>query len=431
MEKTVQKSYTLPMLMMFALFFMIAFVTGLQNPLGVIVKEQFGLANWQSQLGNAANFIAYAFMGVPAGYLLQRIGYKRTALLAIVVGFVGVSVIFFGGYIANFYIYLLGAFVGGFSVCMLNTVANPMLNAIGGGGNRGNQIVQFGGSCNSLGATIVPVLAGYLMGSNPAIKDTFPALELAMGIFALAFVVLYFTEIPEPFVVSAAKDKNDTHSPLSFRHFVLGAFGIFIYVGLEVGISSIANLYMTAPVEPAIEGAPVGLGMTKATAGMIVGVYWLLMLVGRLIGGALGAKVSSKTMLAFASGVGGVLVLLAMFLPQVSVLMPAFDNASLSFAMMPVPLSIMLLMLTGLCTSVMWGGIFNLAVEGLGKYTSVASGFFMVMVCGGGILPPIQGWIADKTDYLTSYWIIVAAMAYLLFYALVGSKNVNTDIDVA
>lgn len=431
MEKTVQKSYTLPMLMMFALFFMIAFVTGLQNPLGVIVKEQFGLANWQSQLGNAANFIAYAFMGVPAGYLLQRIGYKRTALLAIAVGFIGVSVIFCGGYLSNFYIYLLGAFVGGFSVCMLNTVANPMLNAIGGGGNRGNQIVQFGGSCNSLGATIVPVLAGYLMGSNPAIKDTFPALELAMGIFALAFVVLYFTEIPEPFVASAAKDKNDTHSPLSFRHFVLGAFGIFIYVGLEVGISSIANLYMTAPVEPAIEGAPVGLGMTKATAGMIVGVYWLLMLVGRLIGGAIGAKVSSKTMLAFASGVGGVLVLLAMFLPQASVLMPAFDNASLSFAMMPVPLSIMLLMLTGLCTSVMWGGIFNLAVEGLGKYTSVASGFFMVMVCGGGILPPIQGWIADKTDYLTSYWVIVAAMAYLLFYALVGSKNVNTDIDVA
>lgn len=431
MEKTVQKSYTLPMLMMFALFFMIAFVTGLQNPLGVIVKEQFGLANWQSQLGNAANFIAYAFMGVPAGYLLQRIGYKRTALLAIAVGFIGVSVIFCGGYLSNFYIYLLGAFVGGFSVCMLNTVANPMLNAIGGGGNRGNQIVQFGGSCNSLGATIVPVLAGYLMGSNPAIKDTFPALELAMGIFALAFVVLYFTEIPEPFVVSAAKDKNDTHSPLSFRHFVLGAFGIFIYVGLEVGISSIANLYMTAPVEPAIEGAPVGLGMTKATAGMIVGVYWLLMLVGRLIGGAIGAKVSSKTMLAFASGVGCVLVLLAMFMPQVSVLMPAFDNSSLSFAMMPVPLSIMLLMLTGLCTSVMWGGIFNLAVEGLGKYTSVASGFFMVMVCGGGILPPIQGWIADKTDYLTSYWVIVVAMAYLLFYALVGSKNVNTDIDVA
>lgn len=431
MEKTVQKSYTLPMLMMFALFFMIAFVTGLQNPLGVIVKEQFGLANWQSQLGNAANFIAYAFMGVPAGYLLQRIGYKRTALLAIAVGFIGVSVIFCGGYLSNFYIYLLGAFVGGFSVCMLNTVANPMLNAIGGGGNRGNQIVQFGGSCNSLGATIVPVLAGYLMGSNPAIKDTFPALELAMGIFALAFVVLYFTEIPEPFVVSAAKDKNDTHSPLSFRHFVLGAFGIFIYVGLEVGISSIANLYMTAPAEPAIEGAPVGLGMTKATAGMIVGVYWLLMLVGRLIGGAIGAKVSSKTMLAFASGVGCVLVLLAMFMPQVSVLMPAFDNSSLSFAMMPVPLSIMLLMLTGLCTSVMWGGIFNLAVEGLGKYTSVASGFFMVMVCGGGILPPIQGWIADKTDYLTSYWVIVVAMAYLLFYALVGSKNVNTDIDVA
>ena len=83
------------------------------------------------------------------------------------------------------------------------------------------------------------------------------------------------------------------------------------------------------------------------------------------------------------------------------------------------------------CTSVMWGGIFNLATEGLGKYTAAASGIFMVMVCGGGILPAIQGWAADAVGYIQSYWVIVLAIAYLLFYALVGSKNVNTDIDVA
>lgn len=424
MEKAGQKNFTLPIIMMFALFFMIAFVTGLQNPLGVIVKEQFDLANWQSQLGNAANFIAYAFMGIPAGMMLSRIGYKRTALTAIAVGFVGVAVIYLGGQAENFYIYLAGAFIGGFSMCMLNTVVNPMLNTIGGGGNKGNQLVQFGGSCNSLGATIVPVLGGYLMGSGNTIASTSPALWLAMGIFLLAFVVLYLTDIPEPFVVSDRKDTQDKHSALSFRHFVLGTVGIFVYVGIEVGIPNIANLYMTG------SAADGGLGIAGSTAGMIIGVYWLLMLVGRLVGGALGARFSSRAMLTAVSTVGVMLVILAMYLPSVEVMMPAFDNKTLSFALEAVPVNVMLLMLCGLCTSIMWGGIFNLAVEGLGKYTSMASGLFMVMVCGGGILPAIQGWIADKTNYMASYWLIVALLLYLLFYALAGSKNVNKDIPV-
>ena len=86
------------------------------------------------------------------------------------------------------------------------------------------------------------------------------------------------------------------------------------------------------------------------------------------------------------------------------------------------------MVLCGLCTSVMWGGIFNLAAEGLGKYTPAASGIFMALVCGGGILPAIQGWIADSVGYLGSYWLIVAGLLYLLFYALVGCKNVNKDI---
>lgn len=424
MEKAGQKNFTLPIIMMFALFFMIAFVTGLQNPLGVIVKEQFDLANWQSQLGNAANFIAYAFMGIPAGMMLSRIGYKRTALTAIAVGFVGVAVIYLGGQAENFYIYLAGAFIGGFSMCMLNTVVNPMLNTIGGGGNKGNQLVQFGGSCNSLGATIVPVLGGYLMGSGNTIASTSPALWLAMGIFLIAFVVLYLTDIPEPFVVSDKKNTQDKHSALSFRHFVLGTVGIFVYVGIEVGIPNIANLYMTG------SAADGGLGIAGSTAGMIIGVYWLLMLVGRLIGGALGARFSSRAMLTTVSTVGVMLVILAMYLPSVEVMMPAFDNKTLSFALEAVPVNVMLLMLCGLCTSIMWGGIFNLAVEGLGKYTSMASGLFMVMVCGGGILPAIQGWIADKTNYMASYWLIVALLLYLLFYALAGSKNVNKDIPV-
>ena len=423
------KSYVLPIAMMFALFFMISFVTGLQNPFGVIVKNQFMASNLESQLGNLANFIAYAFMGIPAGKMLERIGYKKTALAAIAVGFVGVCVTFLSGSAGSFAVYLTGAFISGFSMCMLNVVVNPMLNTLGGGGKRGNQLLQFGGAINSIGATIVPVLVGYLIGtisSETSIVNANPALFLAMGIFALAFIVLFSMNIPEPHAAAAvANGVKNSHSPLSFRHFVLGDIAIFLYVGIEVGIPNIANLFMTGSTEAN------GLGIDTTTAGSVVGTYWFLMFIGRLTGGSLGAKFSSKGMLSFVSLLGLVFVLLAIFIPETQMVnMPVF-KADISFGLAQVPMSIMFLILCGLCTSVMWGGIFNLATEGLGKYTAAASGIFMVMVCGGGILPAIQGWAADAVGYIQSYWVIVLAIAYLLFYALVGSKNVNTDIDVA
>ena len=423
------KSYVLPIAMMFALFFMISFVTGLQNPFGVIVKNQFMASNLESQLGNLANFIAYAFMGIPAGKMLERIGYKKTALAAIAVGFVGVCVTFLSGSAGSFAVYLTGAFISGFSMCMLNVVVNPMLNTLGGGGKRGNQLLQFGGAINSIGATIVPVLVGYLIGtisSETSIANANPALFLAMGIFALAFIVLFSMNIPEPHAAAAvANGVKNSHSPLSFRHFVLGAIAMFLYVGIEVGIPNIANLFMTGSTEAN------GLGIDTTTAGSVVGTYWFLMFIGRLTGGSLGAKFSSKGMLSFVSLLGLVFVLLAIFIPETQMVnMPVF-KADISFGLAQVPMSIMFLILCGLCTSVMWGGIFNLATEGLGKYTAAASGIFMVMVCGGGILPAIQGWAADAVGYIQSYWVIVLAIAYLLFYALVGSKNVNTDIDVA
>ena len=422
------KSYVLPIAMMFALFFMISFVTGLQNPFGVIVKNQFMASNLESQLGNLANFIAYAFMGIPAGKMLQRIGYKKTALTAIVVGFTGVCVTFLSGIAGSFAVYLTGAFISGFSMCMLNVVVNPMLNTLGGGGKKGNQLLQFGGAINSIGATIVPVLVGYLIGTISAgtsIADANPALFLAMGIFALAFIVLFSMQIPEPHAAQANVNAvKDTHSPMSFRHFILGAIAIFLYVGIEVGIPNIANLFMTGSSEAN------GLGIDTTTAGSVVGTYWFLMFIGRLTGGSLGAKFSSKGMLTFVSALGILFVVLAILTPTTQVVnMPVFKS-DISFGLAEVPMSIMFLVLCGLCTSVMWGGIFNLSTEGLGKYTAAASGIFMAMVCGGGILPAIQGAVADVVGYVESYWVIVLALAFLLFYALVGSKNVNTDIKV-
>lgn len=417
-----QQSYALPIAMMFALFFMVAFVTGLPSPMGVIVANQFGASNFESQLGFLGNFIAYAFMGIPAGIMLKKLGYKVTALIAIAVGFVGVGVQFLSGQVGVFAVYLIGAFISGFSMCMLNTVVNPMLNTLGGGGNSGNKLLQFGGSLNSIGATITPMLVGYLMGAETGrtIEKANPALFLAMGIFALAFIVLSFVNIPEPHKETAEqRSVKHSHSPLSFRHFIFGALAIFIYVGVEIGIPSTANLFMTAKTT----AENPGLGIDATIAGSIVGIYWLLMLVGRLVGGVLGSKISSKTMLITVSTFGLIFITLA-------ILVPTTITATIPFVDVEVPLSIILFVLCGLCTSIMWGGIFNLAVEGLGKYTAAASGIFMVMVCGGGIVPLIQGWVSDNFGYINSYWVMFACLAYMLWYALVGCKNVNTDIKV-
>ena len=417
------KKNVLAIAIMFALFFMIAFVTGIQNPLGVIVKSHFELSNFQSQWGTLANFLAYLCMGIPSGMMLQKIGYKTTALAAVAVGFTGVLISFLSGIADNFYVYLLGAFISGFSMCMLNTVVNPMLNTLGGGGNRGNQLIQFGGSINSIAATLAPILGGYLIGNlaGAQISNANPVFYLAMGIFAVAFIVLALSKIPEPYVIKEKSDKvKDKHSAMSFRHFKLGIIAIFIYVGVEVGIPNIMNLFMTDTVN--------GVGIDPTIAGTVVGTYWLLMLVGRLVGGVLGGKISSKAMLSTVAAVGIIFICLAIFLPSDNIVkMPVF-RSDLSFGFAQVPVNCLFLVLCGLCTSVMWGGIFNLAVEGLGKYTSAASGIFMMMVCGGGILPAIQGALADSVGFLNSYWLLVAGLVFILFFAVKGSENVNKDI---
>ena len=413
---TNKKTNILPIVVMFLLFFMIAFVTNFAGSMGVIVKTQFGASNAMAQLGTLANFIAYAVMGIPAGVILKRKGYKITSLLAVSVGFVGVGVQWLSGYVESFGVYVLGALIAGFSMCLLNIVVNPMLNTLGGGGKRGNQLIQFGGSCNSIGGTLAPVILGYLIGGTAEaanVGDAAPAMLAAMCIFLLAIVIISMTKIPEPHIETpeqraVAKANKDQYSPLSFRHFVLGAVAIFFYVGVEVGIPNTANLYMSA--NPAVG---------PAIAGTIVGLYWLMMMFGRLLGGAVGGKVSSKAMLVTVSSLAIAMLVGVMFFPETWVV--AFKGVEL-------PVSMILMVLCGLMTSVMWGAIFNLAAEGLGKYTPAASGIFMAMVCGGGILPFFQNLMADHTNYLISYVVPIIGLLYILFYALVGSKNVNKDI---
>ncbi|HCC88289.1 MAG TPA: MFS transporter [Prevotella sp.] len=437
MSKTNTNGRAIAIVACIFLFGMISFVTNLAAPIGVIWKNQpmIGGSNMLGMMGNFMNFFAYLFMGIPAGNLLSKIGYKKTALIGIAFGFFGVLVQFLSGFsesVTGFVIYLIGAFISGFSVCMLNTVVNPMLNQLGGGGNRGNQLNLIGGTFNSLLGTMTPMLVGALIGTvtkDTAMSDVNLVLYMAMGVFLVTFFVLLFVPIDNP--KQMEEDVKFEHTPFAFRHFTFGVIAIFVYVGVECGIPGTLNFYIS---DTSANGAGVmGLNpMVQAAAigGFAAGTYWLLMLVGRLISSFIASKVSSRAMMLATTGAGTILIILAMFLPKtITGSLPVFTGSG--FQVVTLPLGAILLVLCGLCTSIMWSSLFNLATEGLGKYTEKASGIFMMMVVGGGVLPLIQNAVADATlNYMLSYIVPLLAVVYMFCYAAFLSKNVNKDIPV-
>ena len=408
------------------IFAMISFVTNMGAPFGNIwgFKYEFA-ASW----GNLMNFVAYLFMGIPSGMLLKKIGYKKTALAALLVGIVGLALQYLssiygddikvnevGGTVValNLYIYLLGALVCGFCVCMLNTVVNPMLNMLGGGGNKGNQLIQIGGTLNSLTATLTPLLAGVLVGTvteNTSMTDVSPLLFIGMAVFAISFVIISRVTIPEPNFGESESLMDSMKGALRFRHLILGVIAIFFYVGVEIGIPMQLNFYVTN----------MGFEGSAALGGTLAASYWFMMLIGRFSSTLISGKVSTKAQMTCVSTVAIILLLIAIFLPE-SVAVTIKGHA--------VPMKVFFIAACGLCTSIMWGGIFNLSVEGLGKYTEAASGIFMMMVVGGGLMPWLQDIIAKQNGEIFSYWLQVAMVAYILFYALIGCKNVNKDIKV-
>ena len=409
-------------IVMIALFAMIAFVTNLCSPMANIIKAQGDIPEVLAQIGNYGNFIAYLLMGIPAGMIIAKVGYKKTALIGLAVGIAGILIQWASSLMDAkenlglvFGVYLAGAFISGLCMCILNCVVNPMLNLLGGGGNSGNQLIQTGGVFNSLAAVAVYIIMGALIGEVTAetkIADATPALMIALGIFVIAFITILFTKIDEP--EQAPVDTSLIKGALKYRHFVLGILAIFLYMGIEVGTPTYVNMYLVNTPE---------LGINAATAGLIVAVYWLLMMVGRFVGASIGSKVSSRAMITVAASATLILVAFGMFAPtDVTVNVPGIDWGTLSVIWAQVPVGIFAFLLVGLCTSVMWGGIFNMAVEGLGKYTAIASGIFMTMVFGCAVMLAIQAQVADMTDYMTSYWVVIGCAAYLLFYALIGSK---------
>lgn len=420
MSETKNEKNIVAIITMFFIFAMISFVTNMAAPFGNIWGMTY---NWAGMAGNLMNFTAYLVMGIPAGNMLIKYGYKKTALIALIVGAVGLGIQLLSGVVNNIYVYLLGALICGFCVCMLNTVVNPMLNLLGGGGNTGNQLVQAGGTLNSLSATATPVLTGFLVGTltKDSFPDVAPLIITGIVIFLAAFCIISFIKIKEP--QGDLKNVTYERSPLAFRHCLLGIIAIFFYVGIEIATPGMMNQWISR--EGGFEGA-------AAVAGSLAGIYWFLMLCGRLISTIISGKVSTRTQMITVSTVGIILIVAAIFTGDVTTTLN-IDLGIIKIENATVPLSCVFIFLCGLCTSIMWGGIFNLSTEGLGKYTAKASGIFMVMVFGGGMMPFFQDLVLVQQlgiSYLNSYWLIVAMLAYILFYSIWGCKNVNKDIKV-
>ena len=323
------------------------------------------------------------------------------------------------GTLERMWIYLLGAFIAGFCMCMLNTVVNPLLNVLGGGGNTGNQLIQIGGAFNSASAVAVYIILGALIGEvtkDTAIVDAAPAMYIALAIFVVAFIVLLFTKIEEPKQEPVKVEL--IKGALKHRHFALGALAIFLYMSVEVGTPTYMIKYLISDV-----------GVSAGVASLIAAVYWFAMFIGRTIGGSIGGKVSSRAMVSTVAVAAIALLAFGMFAPSsLTVEVPGVDWANLSVIWVQVPVGVAAFICVGLCTSVMWGGIFNMAVEGLGKYTAAASGIFMTMVFGCAVMVALQALVAEQSgSYLISYIIPLACAAYILFYALIGSRVSKKD----
>ena len=422
---------------MFALYAMCGFMTYLAAPAGRIWGGHPGIAGQATlgMMGNMMNFLAYLLIGYPMGMVLQKFGYKATSLMATSLGAIGILVQLASGHVdlglvngipGAWFVYLFGAFISGASNCFLNGVICPMLNSIVGGGNKGNQLNLAGGACNSMfqGAAmvVVPAIVGDVT-AETKFADVTGVLLVAAAIFIAATIIIAFLPIQNP--TQKAKDVIYEKSALSFRHCLLGVIGIFLYMGVEAGIPA-------ATSSKDIIGIMGGGDAAAVMAGTLGGAVFLFMLAGRMLGAAFGGKISPRAMLIWSSGISLALLVVGVTLIKCGVAIPweIAGKEGAAATTIQVPVGAFCFVLMGLCTSVMWSVIFNLSTEGVGKYTEQASGLFMTMVVGGGLLPLLATWVGAQAGFLVSFVVPGACLAYLLWYALFGTKNVNPDIKI-
>jgi len=409
-----QENYLGPFITLVFLFFIVGFLTTangqFQGPLKAAFLSGAGdLKNTFATLISFSWFLAYPLTGGIGSAWVSKFGYKGTLIRALLVMIVGLGIFFMSSWFTvqfpessvqiasatipmGYFIFLLGSFVVGSAATILQVVINPYLTACNVKGTQPVQRLNIGGSSNSIGTTVAPFFVTGIVFGGLAMSDVkvsqlmipFVALMVVIGIVTFTLSKL---SLPDIKGTKTEKGEKLEKSVWSFSHLTLGVIAIFFYVGVEVAIGANINLFA------------ISLGGSFASqAAIMATLYWGGMLVGRLISSSL-SKISPQVQLAVTSIMATIFTIAAI----------ALNNP-------------WLLVVVGLFHSVMWGAIFTLSVNKLGKYTSVASGVFMIGVLGGAIIPLLQGGLADAFGWRWTWFLVILGEAFILYYALSGSK---------
>ena len=396
-------SYTGPFITVAILFFIFGFITNLNMALVPHLRSIFDLPYAWAMLAESAFFLAYFVFSSPTSKLIETIGYKRTMVVSLFIQVAGCLLFVPAAKMVSFSLFLTAVFVVGAGVTALQTAANPYV-AILGPESSAPVRLTLAQALNSLGGTIAPLIAGaYILTdsselqSKAAIANTVrgPYLAIAAGLLILG-VTVAFLSLPhvaqtQEFRPGKEGDPVLGRSVWSYRHTVLGAVGIFLYVGVEVGLASIAvNYFKTQGVD------------SLKTASFLVALYWLGSLIGRLLGSWMLTKIKAGKLL-------GIFGFAALFF----IVLSMFSSGQIA---------IWSIVMCGFFNSIMFPNIFALGIAGLGPMTNKGSGLIMTAVVGGAIIPYLIGKLADATTIQHSFIIPAICYLFIAYYGLWGSK---------
>jgi len=397
-------NYTFALTSLTSLFFMWGFITCLNDILIPHLKGVFNLSYAQAMLVQFCFFGAYFIVSLPAGIIVKKLGYQKGIVLGLVIAATGCLCFYPAASMHSYPVFLIALFILASGITLLQVSANPYVSLLGDAKTASSRLTMTQ-AFNALGTTVAPFFGAYLIlneaagaisAQASAESVQMPYVLLAAMLLVLAAVFAWL-KLPNLSVSDdSTEEKNVTEiegSAWQYRHLVLGAVGIFVYVGAEVSIGSLLVSFL---VEPSIAG------LEESKAAKYIAYYFGGAMVGRFIGAAVMQKISGGSALLFNASVAILLILTAVF-------------TSGTVAMVAI-------LLVGLCNSIMFPTIFSLAINGLGKHTSQGSGILCLAIVGGAIIPLIQGFLVDSIGIQDALLLLIVCYVFIAYYGLSGSK---------
>jgi FHS family L-fucose permease-like MFS transporter len=406
-SNTENKNYTFALTSLTSLFFMWGFITCLNDILIPHLKAIFDLSYSQAMLVQFCFFSAYFLVSIPAGKIVKKVGFQKGIVFGLIVAAIGCFAFYPAAAMHSYPVFLMALFILASGITILQVSANPYVSILGNPETASSRLTMTQ-AFNSLGTTVAPFFGAYLIldqvAESMSVTQQAESVQLPYVLLAGLLLILaaIFSYIKLPVIEhieESVTEKPIAGSAWEYRHLVLGAIGIFVYVGAEVSIGSFLVSFFN---DPNIAG------LEESQAAKYIAYYWGGAMVGRFIGAAVMQKLAAGKVLAFNAFMAVVFIIITIL-------------ASGQVAMLAI-------LLVGLCNSIMFPTIFSLAINGLGQHTSQGSGILCLAIVGGAILPLIQGVLADSIGLQNSFFLPIICYVFIAYYGLSGSKPVSVKV---